>query len=87
MCQCDLTIKTFCVRALLLGILKFGFRRCCIKWSVETTMLLRKLRIKQYVESSGCVVRCGSKNGHQEDMCLIEIGLHTQKLLIWVSVR
>ena len=29
-----------------------------------------------------CVVRCGSKNGHYEDMCLKEIELHAQNLLI-----
>ena len=28
-----------------------------------------------------CVVRCGSKNGHQKDMCSKEIGLHAQNLL------
>ena len=27
------------------------------------------------------VVRCGSKNGHQNDMCLKEIGLHAQNML------
>ena len=27
------------------------------------------------------VVRCGSKNGHQKDMSLKEIGLHAQNML------
>ena len=27
------------------------------------------------------MVRCGSKNGHQKDLCLIKIGLHAQNLL------
>ena len=26
-------------------------------------------------------VRCESKNGHQKDMCLKEIGLHAQNML------
>ena len=29
-----------------------------------------------------CVVRCGSKNGYQKDMCLKEIGLHAQNMII-----
>ena len=29
-----------------------------------------------------CVVRCESKNKHQEVMCLIEIALHAQSLLV-----
>ena len=28
-----------------------------------------------------CVIRCGSKNGHQKKKCLKEIGLHAQYLL------
>ena len=27
------------------------------------------------------MVRCGSKNGHQKDMCLKEIGLRAQNML------
>ena len=29
-----------------------------------------------------CVVRCGSKNEHQKDMCSKEIGVRTSNLLI-----
>jgi hypothetical protein len=28
-----------------------------------------------------CIVKCGSKNRHQKDMCLKEIGKHIQNLL------
>ena len=31
-----------------------------------------------YILYLSVVVRCGSKNGHQENMCLEEIGLRTQ---------
>ena len=32
-----------------------------------------------------CVVMCGYKNIHQNDMCLKEIGLHVQSFLIIVG--
>ena len=28
------------------------------------------------------MVRCGSKNGHHKNMCIDEIGLHVQNMLI-----
>ena len=34
-----------------------------------------------------CVVRCWSKNGHQKDMCLKEITLSAQILLIVLALK
>ena len=39
-------------------------------------LLLKQTRILEW-----CVVSCGSKSRHQNNMCLKEIGLHAQNLL------
>jgi hypothetical protein len=37
--------------------------------------------LSEYPIFQWCVVRCGSKDGHQKEISLIEIGLHAQNLL------
>ena len=44
--------------------------------SISNTTIILTPIFEQYV------IRCESKNWHQKDMCLEEIGLHAQNMLI-----